>query len=269
MTIGAFIEHVSLELPLEMALPGDPVGTQLLPDDRAIRRVAAAYEVDDRVADVAIAHGIDLVIAFHPLFYPHIAHINQETRVGRVAIKCIRAGMALHVVHTVFDAHPNGTSRLLAEELELQGIEPLLPDARRAGWGVGAVGVLAEDSPLDDLADSVRRVCGSNSLRYSRRPDEQSSRRVRRVAVVGGSGMNFYEAAVSRGADVFVTADARYHAFHAANDAIPIIDPGHAETERFVVSGLHELLLRTIHSAHADVEAVPLNVSTIPVQSVN
>lgn len=54
--------------------------------------------------------------------------------------------------------------------------------------------------------------------------------------------MSFYGAAVAAGADAFITADVRYHAFHAANDSVPILDPGHAESEAFVVAGMARLV---------------------------
>ncbi len=268
MTISSFISLIQSELPLQMAMADDPVGTQLLPDDRPVSRVAAVYEIDDHVAALAIQRQVDLLVVFHPLIYEGLTTIGQKTRVERVVVDLIRAGVAVYVVHTAFDSHPAGTSFLLASELGLEGIEPLLPDDRHPGWGMGSMGWLAEPLPLTEVADLVRRTCGASAVKYSRGTRFRDDYEVRRIACVGGSGMSLYGEAVRRGAHAFVTADVRYHAFHSANDAIPVIDPGHAESERFVVSGLHELLARIIHTSEVGIELVTVEAHTNPVNVV-
>src|SRR5699024_1661567 len=53
-------------------------------------------------------------------------------------------------------------------------------------------------------------------------------RLIKRVAIIGGSGEKYAQAALKKGADVLITGDVN---FHPAQDAIemglPIIDPGH------------------------------------------
>lgn len=267
MTISSFVGLIESELPPEMALPGDPVGTQLLPDDRPIRRVAAVYEIDDVVVRRAIEMNVDLLLAFHPLIYTSLSRIDRKSRVGRVVIDLLKCGTAAHVVHSIFDQHPGGTSSLLLNELGIEGIEALIPDDRRLGWGLGSIGWLAEDTPLSEIADLVRRTCGARAVRLTRNHD--MDRIVRRIAAIGGSGMSFYSDAVRRGADVLITSDVRYHAFHAAHDAIPVIDPGHYESERFVVPGLHEALMRIVHKAELNVDLVTIDVDTNPVAIIN
>lgn len=268
MTISSFISLIESELPMEMALADDPVGTHVLPDDRSIRRVAAVYEIDDNVVNRAIERNVDLLVAFHPLIFTGLTSVTRKSRVERAVIDLATAGIAVHIVHTSFDMHPAGTSALLASELGLEGIEPLMPDDRRPGWGMGSIGWLTEPLPLNEFADLVRRTCGARAARFSRSDRFSTDFSVHRVACVGGSGMSFYYDAVRRGADALVTADVRYHAFHSANDAIPVVDPGHAETERFVVSGLHEILARVIRGSGIDVELVTLDATTNPVDVV-
>ena len=51
--------------------------------------------------------------------------------------------------------------------------------------------------------------------------------------------MEYYGAARSQGADIFITGDIRYHEFYRAeHDNVLLIDAGHAETERFVTAGM-------------------------------
>jgi putative NIF3 family GTP cyclohydrolase 1 type 2 len=80
--------------------------------------------------------------------------------------------------------------------------------------------------------------------------------------------MSFYDRAVEAGAEAFVTADVRYHAFHAANDRIPVIDPGHAESERFVPDGIAGLISETLGRLEDAIPVLALPVSTNPVRYI-
>ncbi|QIP16420.1 Nif3-like dinuclear metal center hexameric protein [Spirosoma aureum] len=95
--------------------------------------------------------------------------------------------------------------------------------------GSGAVGDLPE--PLDGqtwlsyLKDKMRL----NLIRYTPLPN----RPIRRVAVCGGVGSFLLPDAIRANADVFVTADYKYHEFFDADGRIVICDIGHYESEVF------------------------------------
>ena len=66
--------------------------------------------------------------------------------------------------------------------------------------------------------------------------DELSTRTVRRVAVLGGSGDDLFEAVRASGADVYVTADLRHHpALEAREESRGgppyLVDAGHWASE--------------------------------------
>jgi putative NIF3 family GTP cyclohydrolase 1 type 2 len=65
---------------------------------------------------------------------------------------------------------------------------------------------------------------------------------VKRVAVLGGSGSFAIQAAKSANADVFITADLKYHDFFSAEDQIILADIGHYESEQFTKSFLANYL---------------------------
>jgi dinuclear metal center YbgI/SA1388 family protein len=207
-------------------------------------------------------------VAFHPLIYPALRRITTGTRVERTAIELIDRRIALYVVHTAFDAHPDGTSALLARGLGLESIRPLVADARHAGAGMGAVGELAEPTELADLARLLQRTCGAQGVRISLPPDGTPARPVRTVAILGGSGMSFYDQAVRAGADALITGDIRYHGFHAANDGIAVLDPGHAESEAFVTDGMAALIERALSGSADAIRVVALREPTNPVRLI-
>ncbi len=268
MHIREFLKELARELPLELAMADDPVGVQVMAEDRTLSTVAVAYEVDERMVRLAAEAGAELIVAFHPLIYPALKRITDGNRVERTVVALIDRRIALYIVHTAFDAHPQGTSALLAHRLGLADVRPLVPDARRDGAGMGAIGKLSEPLQLEALAALLRAACGAQGVRISTPPGNRDERMIHNVAILGGSGMSFYNHAVEAGADAFITADIRYHGFHAANDHIPVLDPGHAESESLVTGGITALVERVAAQLNAPVRVIALEDSTNPVRLI-
>ncbi len=110
-------------------------------------------------------------------------------------------------------------------------------------FGLGVVGRLPEPMPLSGFLDHVCARLHTPAVRYS----GPLGRPVARVAVAGGSASELLPDAVRAGADAFVTADVKYHAYFDALDPrgaarIAFIDAGHFETEQFIVGRIVERL---------------------------
>jgi putative NIF3 family GTP cyclohydrolase 1 type 2 len=69
---------------------------------------------------------------------------------------------------------------------------------------------------------------------------------IKKIAVLGGSGSFATKAAIASGADVFISADFKYHDFYQAENKIIIADIGHYESEQFTKNILFEYLSKKI-----------------------
>lgn len=67
-------------------------------------------------------------------------------------------------------------------------------------------------------------------------------KKIKKVALCGGSGSFLTGKALAAGADVYVTSDIKYHEFFDANDQLLLADIGHWESEQFTTDLLIELL---------------------------
>jgi putative NIF3 family GTP cyclohydrolase 1 type 2 len=65
---------------------------------------------------------------------------------------------------------------------------------------------------------------------------------IQKVALCGGAGSFLVSKAVQMGADIYITADMKYHEFFDANQKLVIADIGHYESEQFTIDLLHDLL---------------------------
>ena len=68
------------------------------------------------------------------------------------------------------------------------------------------------------------------------------NKKIKKIAVCGGSGSFLIKDAISVGADVFITSDIKYHDFFQADNNIIIIDIGHYEGEQFTKDLIYEYL---------------------------
>lgn len=95
--------------------------------------------------------------------------------------------------------------------------------------GSGAFGEL--ETALDGPAwlAYLKERMNLKLIRHTDLPDHP----IRRVAVCGGAGGFLLPDAIRAGADVFVTADYKYHEFFDADGQIGICDIGHYESEVF------------------------------------
>ena len=95
------------------------------------------------------------------------------------------------------------------------------------------LGVVAElESPLkgDEILALVKEHFGVPSVKAG--GNFSPDMRIRRIALCGGSGGEFIPAAAASGAQLYITADIRYHDFaECASSPMAIFDIGHFESE--------------------------------------
>ena len=95
--------------------------------------------------------------------------------------------------------------------------------------GMGMIGELknpvSEKEFLKFLKDTMKTSC----VRHS----NLTNKSIAKVAVLGSSGSFAIEAAKQAEADVFVTADLKYHDFFKAENKIVLADIGHYESEQY------------------------------------
>lgn len=235
MLVSEFQHFVDSVLPPHRALPGDMIGLHVANATNTANRVLVCLEITDAVIAEAVELDCDFILTFHPLIYSPLARLDGRDRVSRLVAELIRRDIGVYCVHTAFDVSPFGTNNLLAEALDLTPTKTLTTsDSDGTGMGL----VCSCNISFNELVDRVNRVCGGPVRFVAPVLDNVVS-----VAIVAGSGMSFFPEALASGAQVFITADVRYHDFHAARGSIGIIDPGHFEMERFVPAGIIELLV--------------------------
>jgi len=237
MKVKNLLDIIDSQLPQQTAIEGDRIGLQIKTGGDDVSNILITMELNDSVINEAITLKCDCIITFHPLIFNPLLQINSDNRVGRLTAALIKNNIALISIHTNFDSHAKGTSRLLCDRLNLTYDGFLLPDKSIESFGMGVVCHSDMELSLPNLLDRLSAVCNS-PIRYS----NGSSNIINRIGIVGGSGSSFIDEAMDQGLDAFITADVSYHNFHRTEGKMAVIDPGHYEMEQFVAGGLLDLL---------------------------
>ena len=124
-------------------------------------------------------------------------------------------------------------------------------------FGAGAVGDLPQELSFEDFLKKVKSAFDT-TIRYTAPAVDM----VKKVAVCGGSGSVLLGAAMASGADVFITADYKYHQFLDADGKISILDVGHFESEQFTI----DLIADFIEKNFPKFAVLKTEVNTNPIQ---
>lgn len=103
---------------------------------------------------------------------------------------------------------------------------------------MGRIGYLPEEMTGVEAILYIKEKLQIPCIRYA----GDDSHMVKKVALLGGSGMEFFSFAKAAGADLYLTADAKYHDAQEASENLLIVDGGHFYTERVIVSSLAKRL---------------------------
>lgn len=140
---------------------------------------------------------------------------------------------------------------------EEMAYEWLAVENKATDYGAGALGELDQEMKFEDFLALVKKVFGT-TLKYT--PAVKDT--VKSVAVCGGSGSFLLGAAKGSGADVFITADYKYHQFFDADGGIAILDVGHFESEQFTI----DLIADRLSEKFPKFAVLKTEVNTNPIQ---
>lgn len=123
--------------------------------------------------------------------------------------------------------------------------------------GLGMVGELEQPMSEEGFLKLVKDKMLADGIRHSK----LTGKVVRKVAVLGGSGSFAIKNTIAAGADMFLTADLKYHQFYEAEGKIVIADIGHFESERYTMDYIASFL-----GEHIDIPVIKTTVDTNPVK---
>jgi dinuclear metal center YbgI/SA1388 family protein len=212
-----------------------PNGLQV-PGPDEVRTVVTGVSASAELFERAAAHGADLVLVHHGLFWNGAPLALTRSAKRRLQL-LFEHDMALAAYHLPLDGHPEvGNNALLAAGLGCAEREPF---ALHKGMPIGVRGRFDRGGiAVDDLVARVHELTGRAPRAF-----HQGPHRVRTIGIVSGAGADYLGDAVAAGLDAFLTGEPAERVMtHAREERIHFIAAGHYATETFGVRRLGELL---------------------------
>ncbi|MCL2610343.1 MAG: Nif3-like dinuclear metal center hexameric protein [Defluviitaleaceae bacterium] len=234
MKISEIIEKMEQLAPCDLALEWDNVGLIIGDDDIEVKKILLSLDADDNTIAKAKKIGANLIITHHPPVFKGIKHINTRTALGRRVIELIKNDITVYVSHTNLDIAEGGVNDSLFNKLCLKNREQLTEN-------LGLIGELAESMSLSEFAKFVADALDAHITRYV----GECNTIIKKVAICGGSASetSMFQAALEKGADVYVTGDLRYHESQKARDlGLNLVDATHYATERLILEDVKAYL---------------------------
>lgn len=222
-------EAIDAFAPFAQAEEWDNVGILAGSGTQAVTAILCALDLNMRVIDEAAEKGANLIVTHHPILFRGRKNLREDDAEGRMLCSLIRKNIALIAAHTSFDNALPGVNDALAERLGLENMQAL-----ENGMRIGETGCIN----LGDLTMHTEKALSAPVRRYG-----EAERTVKKVAVLGGAGGDFWPQALSAGADVYITGEIGHHkAWDAYESGLCVLEAGHAATElpavKMLVNGL-------------------------------
>jgi dinuclear metal center YbgI/SA1388 family protein len=172
---------------------------------------------------------------------PGKRHTEPETRIEVI----YTANLESKILMALFLAHPY-------EEVAYD-LYPLTNQHQEAGAGM--IGEIEHGMDERAFLAHIKQSMNAAVIRHT----ALTGKAVKKVAVCGGSGSFLLKQAIAAGADMFVTADFKYHEFFDAEGRLVIADIGHFESEQFTQHLLQDMILEKFPALTVKLTAVNTN----------
>lgn len=223
--------------PKSLALSYDNPGFLVGRGEREVKKVLVALDITSAVIREAKEKGAELIVSHHPVIFNAEKSITDETVTGSIVLSLAEAGIAAICMHTNLDSARGGVNDILADIFEIENAKPIEP-VEDGSVGLGRYGEIKREMELSEFLQIVCEKLPCEGVRF-----HNAGRKVKKLAVGGGSCGDYITVAKSLGCDTIVTADIKHNQFLDARElSINAIDAGHFATENIVCDKICKII---------------------------
>lgn len=221
------IEYIRKIAPEEFQEDWDNSGYQVRIKNET-DKVILCMDVTDRVIDRAIETDAKLIISHHPMIFTGVKSIDEDSYLGENIIKLIENKISVYSSHTSLDVSDRGVNVALADAIGLPIVENF------AMTDTTTIGYVLSNNIGDEIYERLKEL---GAIFYGKKVP------VEKIAIVGGSGMSYFDEAIAKGVDMFITGDVKHHdGQRGYEENISLVDLTHYGSEKFVLNKLKDLL---------------------------
>ena len=160
---------------------------------------------------------------------PQIGEKGKQNREKEIKIEVIYAmHLESNLLKALFASHP----------YEEVAYDLITLENNYALVGSGMIAELEKEEEELFFLKRLKLIMQTPYVRHTR----LLGKKIKKVALCGGSGSFLIPNAIASGADLFITADMKYHQFFDAQNKLIIADIGHYESEQFTQELFYDIL---------------------------
>lgn len=246
LKVGDLCSIIEDFAPISLKEDYDNVGLMIGDKGAAVHSILVTLDCTMKVIDEAVENNCNMIVAHHPILFRKPSSITNETLLGRKIIKIIKNNINVYAAHTNLDSVKGGVNDTIVNLLGFSETEFLSKNNNAVKEaGIGRIIELTEPVTLEKLCDIVKDKLKVQNLRYA----GNSDKKIKNIAVINGSGQDFFEKARKAGVDCIITGDTSYHyVSDYAEMNIGIIDAGHFGTEWPAVAVMSQKLKEVLNT---------------------
>ncbi len=227
-TVRDILAFTETFAPLETCADFDNCGVLVGNKEQGVAKVLLALDITKDVVKEAKDMGAELIISHHPVIFNPLKSLDCES----VPYLLAKYGITALCLHTNLDIAENcGVNICLANALKLS-------DQKLYSEDFLLTGKLSSPMTIEEFAKYVKECLGAPCVAYT-----PSDRTIETIGMCSGAGGDFYTLAKGKGADAFLTGEAKHHEYlEAAESDISLVTAGHFHTEDVVINPLKEKL---------------------------
>ncbi|MCK5759928.1 MAG: Nif3-like dinuclear metal center hexameric protein [Candidatus Delongbacteria bacterium] len=276
MKVSYVLDILNKQIIPSIKWKDDPIGLLIGNKNADVSGILVSLNPTIAVVKEAIEKKCNLIVTHHPLFKNPTNKLVESEYYSDIIMTMIKNDVSFIACHTNYDLVKGGVSYLLAEKFNLKDIKPLVPldkiediedndyykeHSKSGNFGLGVIGELEKEISLKEFSKTAEKVLSTKTLRIS----STSAKKIKKVAVCGGSGSSFWQYAFNSGADLFLTSEFNHHLYQEASYYLHVVDATHHSTEIVASKGLFDYLCTEIKNCNILISLK----DTDPVKSVN
>lgn len=223
------IKELEKSFPKNLAEEWDNIGLLVGDNRREIKKIQISLDATERAIDNAIENNVDMIVTHHPMIFKGIKNIDYSTVLGRKIIKLIENKINLYTLHTNLDSALDGLNDYLLKLLDVKEAKIIDENMNGTSCGIGRIYKLEQEVLIMDYLQFLKEKLDIKNVRLV----GNEVLKVKKIAIINGSGMSYWRKVKKLDADLFITGDIGYHeALDAKEEGLNLIDIGHFESER-------------------------------------
>ena len=204
------------------------VGDSLMQVTKILISLDCTMDVIREAKDI----GCNFILTHHPLLFVKPKTVTTDTLIGRKIIELIKNDINVYSSHTNLDSVKDGLNDIVTEILGFSKYKIIESSENNVSGkddaGIGRLVILEEPIKLSLLCENVKKTLKAEFLRVVGNDDDI----INNIAIINGSGEDFFKKCIKLGADCIITGDTKYHgACDLLEQKIALIDAGHFATE--------------------------------------